>query len=76
VYSSAGARVSQNAMGTLGQRAWASVRGVCDERRLDPVELEDLRVAVLDDHRRTGRCREFAERVAQLAAGQAGDQVA
>ena len=48
---------------------------VGDHRGPDPVELEDLRIPVLDDDRGAGQRGEFTEGEAQFAGDQAGDQV-
>ena len=61
--------------GDVGPTDLAFGDPVGDERGPDPVLLEDLRVAVLDDHRGAGQGGELAEGVAEPAAGQTGDQV-
>jgi hypothetical protein len=44
-------------------------------RRPDPLQLEHLRVTILDRHRCPGQRCQFCQGVPQLPAGHAGDQV-
>ncbi len=53
-------RVSQNTIGTFGQRDLALGKPVGDGGGSDPVLLEDLGVAVLDDNAGTGQGGELA----------------
>ena len=46
-----------------------------DQGGPDPVELEHLGVAVLDDDRGARQCRQLGHREAELAAGQTGHEV-
>jgi hypothetical protein len=50
-------------------------QAVGDDGGADAVELEDLRVAVLDDQRAPGQGGEVAQGVVELAAGETRDQV-
>ena len=50
-------------------------RSVGHQRRPDSVLLEDLGVAVFDDHRGAGQGGQFAEGVSEPPAGKAGDEV-
>ncbi len=60
---------------TTGPADLAFGQSVGGQRRAHPVLFEDLGEAVLDDHRGAGQGSEFAQGVAQFAAGEAGDQV-